>query len=130
MRISVSRAFPILIAAVVVLSGKTEALALDGYYMGQWAPDKEACGSKASPNRLILEQTDLRTPQLHCKLLGLRQDDESGTTFVAHCSDTITNWNDEITVKANIARLQLKLRTDGLELQLVRCIPPGTNRIR
>jgi hypothetical protein len=119
-----------MLAAVVVFSGKTRALALDGYYMGQWATDIEACGSKASPNRLILEQTDLRTPQLHCKLLGLRQDDESGTTFVAHCSDTITNWNDEITVKANIARLQLKLRTDGLELQLVRCIPPGTNRIR
>jgi hypothetical protein len=126
MRIVVSRLCPIMLAAVIVLSGKPDALALDGYYMGQWAADKQACDAKASANKIILQQTDLLTPQLRCKLMGLRQDDGSGTTFVAHCSDMTTTWNDEITMKADSTQLVLRLRTDGREMRLVRCNPSTT----
>jgi hypothetical protein len=130
MRIAAYRLRPIMLAAVVIISEKPPALALDGYYMGQWATDKEACDAKASPNRIIFLQSDLLAPLLHCKLMGVRQDDETGTTFVAHCNDTTAKWNDEITVKASITRLTLKLRTDGRELHLLRCIPPATKQIR
>jgi hypothetical protein len=107
-------------ASIVVLS-PVSSLAADGYYMGLWATDKEACSAKGSPNRLLLQQTDLRTPQFQCKLLGLRQDDESGMVFKASCSDPSTKWNDEIAVKANATELTLMLKSDGQRRRYVRC---------
>jgi hypothetical protein len=105
----------------IALGSATEALSLDGYYLGLWAADEEACESKDRPDRLLLEATDLFSTQLHCKFLGVRQDDETGTTYMASCKDTTTNWNDEITVKADRIKLVLKLRSENRERQLIRC---------
>lgn len=101
---------------------ESPTFALDGYYIGQWAINAEACNGTGKQSRLILKETDLLTPELHCKMLGLRQDDEAGTTFMASCNDTNTRWNDELTVKASRTELSLTLKSDGQKKQFVRCI--------
>jgi hypothetical protein len=108
-----------LAAALLIISSR--AFALDGYYIGQWATNAEACNGRGKEARLILKETDLLTPELHCKMLGLRQDDETGTTFMASCNDRNTKWNDEITVKADQTELNLALKSDGQRRRYVRC---------
>jgi hypothetical protein len=103
------------------LGSATEVLALEGYYLGLWAAHAGTCKSTGSPDRLLLEPTNLLSPQLQCKFLGVRQDDETGTTFMARCNDSTIQWNDEVTVKADSIKLSLKLRSEGRERQLVRC---------
>lgn len=126
MRTAVSQLYRVALAVSVTFAEISEAFALDGYYMGQWAPDKEACDTVGSQNRLVLEQTDLKFPQLHCKLMGLRQDDESGTIFMASCNDASTSWNDEIALKANKTRLSLEMKSDGQRRQFLRCSQSAT----
>lgn len=94
---------------------------MDGQYMGLWATDQAACEKKDSPERWLLQPTDLLTSQFHCKLLGLRQDDASGIVFMASCKDAATKWNDEIAIKAGRTALSLSLKSDGQQRQLIRC---------
>ncbi len=109
------------LVAALTLGRATEARALEGYYLGLWAASEVACKSTDSPDRLLFQATNLLSPQLQCKFLGVRQDDESGTTFMARCSDTTTQWNDEVTIKADSSTLSLKLRSEGRERRLLRC---------
>jgi hypothetical protein len=121
MRTVTTHAYTAIIAAALILTTNHNALGLDGYYMGQWASDQNACEAKASPDRVILLQTDVLTPQFHCKLLGIRADDASGTTFMANCNDPTTRWNDEVTMRADKTNLILKLKSDGQQKQFIRC---------
>ena len=121
MRTVTTHAYTAIIAAAFILTTNHNALGLDGYYMGQWASDQNACEAKASPDRVILQQTDVLTPQFHCKLLGIRADDVSGTTFMANCNDPTTKWNDEVTMRADRTNLILKLKSDGQQKQYIRC---------
>lgn len=121
MRTVMTHAYTAIIAAALILATNHNALGLDGYYMGQWASDQNACEAKASPDRVILQQTDVLTPQFHCKLLGIRADDASGTTFMANCNDPTTRWNDEVTMRADKTNLILKLKSDGQQKQFIRC---------
>ena len=121
MRSTTTHACSAIIAATLILAANSDAIGLDGYYMGQWASDQNACQANVSPDRVILQQTDLLTPQFHCKLIGMPQDDASGTTFMANCNDATTKWNDEVTVKANSSNLSLKLKSDGQQKQFIRC---------
>jgi len=121
MRSTKNHACSAIIAAALVLAANCDAIGLDGYYMGQWASDQNACAAKVSPDRVILQQTNLLTPQFHCKLIGMRQDDASGTTFMANCNDPTTKWNDEVTVKADRTNLILKLKSDSQQKHFIRC---------
>ena len=98
------------------------AHAVDGRYMGVWATEKEVCAEKSSPEKWLLQQTELQTPQFHCRLLGVRQDDQSGVIFMASCHDSSTKWNDEIALRASEAELFLTLKSDGQRRQFVRCL--------
>jgi hypothetical protein len=127
MRTAVGRwLFRIPLANAVTLTELDASLAIDRSYSGRWATIKEACVIENDPNRLILQQTKLVNPQLHCKLMGLRQDDGSGMTFMTNCNDATTTWNDEIAAKANGTTLLLKLKTGGQEMQFVGCDPSAT----
>lgn len=106
---------------LLTLFAAVPSLAIDGRYMGVWATDKEACGATSSPERWLLQQTELLSPQFRCKLLGLRQDDQSGMTFMASCHDASTKWNDEIALSAGQTELFLTLKSDGEKRQFVRC---------
>lgn len=97
------------------------AFAVDGRYMGVWATDKQACGAKSSPEKWLLQQTELQTSEFRWRLLGLRQDDRSGVTFMASCQDASTKWNDEIALSAGETELFLTLKSDGQKRQFVRC---------
>ena len=121
MRTITTHACSAIIATAFILATNHNALGLDGYYMGQWASDQNACEAKASPNRVVLQQTDLLTPQFHCKMIGMRQDDVNGTTFMANCNDPTTKWNDEVTVKADRTNLFLMLKSDGQQKRFIRC---------
>lgn len=107
---------------LLILFAAGPARAIDGRYMGVWATDKEACGAKSSPERWLLQQTELLSPQFRCKLLGLRQDDQSGMTFMASCHDASTKWNDEIALSASQAEMFVTLKSDGQKRQFVRCL--------
>jgi hypothetical protein len=116
--------------AAALLAIESRAFALDGYYIGNWATNVEACNGSGKQTKLILKETDLLTPELHCKMLGLRQDDKTGTTFMASCSDSNTKWNDEITVKADRFSLKLKLKSEGQNKLFVRCSSEKPQSVR
>jgi hypothetical protein len=109
---------------------ESPAFAMDGYYIGQWAANAAACNGSGKQSRLILSDTQLLTPEFHCKKLGLRQDDETGTTFMASCSDNNTKWNDELTVKADRSSLTLKLKSEGQSKLFVRCASEKPQAVR
>jgi len=53
--------------------------------------------------------------------LGLRQNDDSGMTFMANCNGEGIKWHDEVTIKALSAKLYWKLKSEGQENTYTRC---------
>jgi|GEM_PF-5675744 hypothetical protein len=110
-----------LVISLFALGLCCHALAGTDNYTGLWAKDKSSCTNAHTLDRLFLQSVALTTPSFECKFLGLRQNDDSGMTFMANCNGEGIKWHDEVTIKALSAKLYWKLKSEGQENTYTRC---------